>query len=159
MSMIGCYISLPAAEVQKVDDDEEFLANVLGEQDDRPNLCIEKSWQGIHYALNGDPWKGSGPLFNAVLGGKEVGEDLGYGPARILSPEEVAETAKALDAISMEDFENRVSKCDFTSDQIYVYAGEDPDEIVEELGTYFADLQTFFNEAAQRCDAMLIFLS
>jgi hypothetical protein len=63
-------------------------------------LRIDKSWHGIHFLLTGSAWGGKPPLSNAVLGGKEFGQDLGYGPARYLTPDQVKEVAAALDEIT-----------------------------------------------------------
>jgi hypothetical protein len=71
------------------------------------SLDIDKTWHIIHFLLNGDAWEGSGPLFDAVLGGSQLtDEDIGYGPARFISPAEVAATAHALRSISGEELES-----------------------------------------------------
>jgi len=49
-------------------------------------LDIQKAWHGLHYLLCVQPWDGDLPLRNAVLGGSEIGPDLGYGPPVRLSP-------------------------------------------------------------------------
>ena len=160
MSMIGCYMSLTREDVQKLVEDENYVEDLLEDGGgDRQTLEIEKSWQGIHFVLNGDPWDGSGPLHNAVLGGKEIGEDLGYGPARLLTPDEVTETARALEAISVQEFQKRTESSDFSSADIYVYSAEDPSEISSELTEYFTEVRSFFNDAAKRHDGMLLYLS
>jgi hypothetical protein len=61
-----------------------------------PELDLGKSWHAIHYLLTGTGWEiGEGAAGAAILGGDEIGEDGGYGPARVLDPESVRATAAA----------------------------------------------------------------
>ena len=84
---------------------EKFRALVLAELaavgahfEDEPGedgLNLEKSWHVLHYLLTGKAEEAPGPLGNAILGGTEIGGDLGYGPARFLTPQQVREVAVA----------------------------------------------------------------
>lgn len=60
-------------------------------------LSFEKDWHGIHYLLSGTDWDTTTILGQAVLGGQEIGEDIAYGPARVLTAEQVQEIVKAVD--------------------------------------------------------------
>src|SRR4051794_3152384 len=60
-------------------------------------LSLDKAWHGVHYLLAGDAESTAG-LGAVVLGGTDIGEDEGYGPARYLTPAEVEALALALDA-------------------------------------------------------------
>jgi hypothetical protein len=125
-------------------------------QKKRPNLAIEKSWQAIHFVLNGDPWKGSGLLNNAVLGGQEVGEDMGYGKARYLDPFKVVQTSTALDKISDEEFKRKAQAADFRGKQIYVYGDQLSKEDLEELCYFFKQIQQFFRTASDKSKGILL---
>ena len=65
-------------------------------------LSIDKAWHGVHYLLCGQTEPGSSILSQAVLGGTEIGEDLGYGPARYFDPRRVAEISGELAAANLE---------------------------------------------------------
>src|SRR6185312_399033 len=65
-----------------------------------PGLDIHKSWHGLHWLLCQEPWDGPEPLKHAVLGGQEIGEDMGYGPARLVDATTVRAVAEALANIS-----------------------------------------------------------
>jgi len=56
---------------------------------------------GIHFLLTGTAWEGDFPLAFIVRGGREVG-DVGYGPARIFTSDEVQAIANALRPITRE---------------------------------------------------------
>jgi Domain of unknown function (DUF1877) len=70
-------------------------------------LNLEKSWHVLHYLLTGETEEAQPPLGNAILGGKEIGDDLGYGPARFLTPQQVQEVASALASMKKEDLASR----------------------------------------------------
>ncbi len=125
-------------------------------QKKRPDLAIEKSWQAIHFVLNGDPWKGRGLLFNAVLGGTEIGEDLGYGPPRYLDPFKVVQTSTALDRISDEEFKKKASAADFAGKDIYVYGDRLSPGDLEELIHFFGQIRAFFRAAADKGNGILL---
>jgi hypothetical protein len=68
----------------------------------QPELDLGKNWHALHYILNGSAWgigEGAGA---AILGGVEVGEDNGYGPARLLDAASVGAIAAGLDTLSVD---------------------------------------------------------
>jgi hypothetical protein len=66
------------------------------------SLSIDKAWHGVHYLLCGKVEPGSDLASQAVMGGTEVGEDLGYGPARYFEADEVANIARELSRPNLE---------------------------------------------------------
>lgn len=66
------------------------------------SLSIDKAWHGVHYLLCGKVEPGSDVASQAVMGGTEVGEDLGYGPARYFEADEVAAIARELSRPNLE---------------------------------------------------------
>ena len=65
-------------------------------------ISLDKAWHGVHYLLCGDLEPGSAIPSQAVMGGVEVGEDLGYGPARYFEVDKVNQIAQALSTASLE---------------------------------------------------------
>lgn len=62
---------------------------------------MDKAWGCLHYLLTGTARDGEGPFAFLLKGGTPVGEeDLGYGPARVFRPLEVAAIADALATVS-----------------------------------------------------------
>lgn len=83
-------------------------------------LDLDKAWHGIHYLLTGTAWEGDPPLNFLVTGGREVGEDeIGYGPARTLTPIETREVANALAALSDEQLRGRFAPDEMMRLEIY----------------------------------------
>jgi len=66
------------------------------------SLSIDKAWHGVHYLLCGKVEPGSDLASQAVMGGTEVGEDMGYGPARYFEADEVANLARELSRPTLE---------------------------------------------------------
>jgi len=60
------------------------------------SISLDKAWHGVHYLLCGKVEPGTDLASQAVMGGTEVGEDLGYGPARYFDVDEVAAIAREL---------------------------------------------------------------
>jgi len=71
----------------------------------KKRLSLHKEWHGVHYLLCGQVEDDNGPLGQAVMGGRELGEGegfSGYGPARLLTPKNVKEISDALNAPQLE---------------------------------------------------------
>jgi Domain of unknown function (DUF1877) len=82
-------------------------AGVTADSDSEEGLTLEKSWHCLHYLLTGTAWETDTVLGKAILGGAEIGPDMGYGPARYLEPNEVEKVAKALKTVSKKDLASR----------------------------------------------------
>jgi hypothetical protein len=66
------------------------------------SLSLDKAWHGVHYLLCGKVEPGADLASQAVMGGTEVGEDLGYGPARYFDANKVAAIARELTRPNLE---------------------------------------------------------
>lgn len=92
-------------------------------------LDVDKAWQGIHYLLTGTAWEGDPPL-NFILHGKGIGKvDVGYGPARTLTGDEVRRLAEALDALPPDELRQRFDPARMMELSVYPEIWDrDPDE-------------------------------
>ncbi|CAN5432817.1 YfbM family protein [soil metagenome] len=166
MSMIGNYLRLPEAELQKVlEKPEDILEFLYPEDDSEPfgdrHLDTDKAWQLTHFLLTGDAWVGAEPLRNAVLGGTEIGEeDVGYGPARYLTPSQVKSTSEALAAIYPEQLWQRFDLDAVRKSKIYPSGWEGNEMDRTYIVEYYTSLQTFFAAAAvEEQQAMILYLN
>ncbi|MFZ0678850.1 YfbM family protein [Candidatus Binatus sp.] len=66
------------------------------------SISIEKAWHGLHYLLCGQAVPGSDLASQVVMGGTDVGDDLGYGPARYFDAAKVASIANELTRPNLE---------------------------------------------------------
>lgn len=124
-----------------------------------PVLDLHKSWQVLHYLFTGTAWEGKAPANALLLGGREVGEDLGYGPVRVLDPRETADFARYLSALSLAKLEQALNLEAMIGLDLY---GCDEDtseeEVMEEIEHYFPMLQTYVAEAAGRGRSLAVWM-
>lgn len=125
---------------------------------------MDKAWHGIHFMLTGDGGGGAMPQATLLLGGVEIGDvDVGYGPARALSPEDTARFYEHISAISAEDFDSRFDAQVMLDQQIYPdiwdrdLAGQ-PDGRPY-MNESFPHLKQIFAEAVAAKEGMVIFMS
>ena len=126
-----------------------------GDGPDENGLSLEKSWHSLHYLLTGSAHEVDSPLGNAILGGKEIGPDLGYGPARFLGAAQVREVSSALNSISKDDLAQRFDLNAMLVAKIYACGDEEELELAQH---YFEHLVKYYAEAAKRGDAMLLYI-
>jgi hypothetical protein len=111
--MICTLRQIDAAEIDNLLAHPEHVGAVLDgvEAGQGGEIDLDKAWHGIHFLLTGSAWEGDEPLGYLIAAGQPVGdEDVGYGPARVLRPKEVAQLDAALAAISLDNFRLLVSQ-------------------------------------------------
>lgn len=140
-----------------VDSFVEWLEDPRG----RISFDVDKAWHGVHFALAGDAWNAVGPIGSVVLGGEPFGEDLGYGPARWLSPEAVAVAARELAALSADDVASRLDFGSMAQQGIYPQIWDrDPaaEDLVEFVVAGYRKIRDRFAEAAAASQGFVISL-
>src|SRR5258708_31641956 len=76
----------------------------------RESVVLDKAWHAIHYILTGSRLGGDAPLNFLAAEGTPVGDvDVGFGPARVLTSQEVKAVASGLAPISPDDVAGRVN--------------------------------------------------
>jgi hypothetical protein len=149
MSMIGNFRALPEEELQALFADPARVEQLLYE-----------SFFGGTSDGNGSAWEGSFPLGFIVAGGREIGDDLGYGPARGLTSQEVHTIDAALEPLASDELRRRFDADRMTELQVYPFGwSHDPDGELEYLLEYYAELRGFVRRAAERGHALLVYLS
>ena len=162
MSMTGRYLRVAPEVISRIRATPTDLLEVLYPEPEPTHyaakqLDIDKTWHVIHFLLNDDPWEGTSPLFEAVLGGEPISdEDLGYGPARYLQPGQVAATAEALQGISPKQLWERYDASRVKRAEIYW--SDDPDSKDYALENFEA-LRQFFRSAAKAKEAVIVWLA
>jgi hypothetical protein len=162
MGMTASFVALSNAKLNELKADAEGLPEFFFEHIESGSpetvLDIDKSWQGIHFLLTGEPYGGEEPYSLPVLGGVEIGEDLSYGPARYLEPLGVQTAAAALAKVSIADLRNRYIPAKLEAAEVYptgIWESEG-DGAFEYLAPWYEALQKFYALAAARGDAMLL---
>jgi hypothetical protein len=165
MSMMGNFRALPDEELQALFANpsrvEQLLyESLLGGESNGNELDVDKAWQGLHFLLTGSAWEGSFPLNFIVAGGEEVGDDLGYGPARGLTSGDVRTIDAALQPLAPDELGQRFDAERMTELQIYPFGwSHDPDGEREYLLDFYSDLRAFIRRTAEQGHALLVYLS
>ncbi|MES3035274.1 MAG: YfbM family protein [Gemmatimonadota bacterium] len=162
MSMIGCFAAVDPSQVDALCREPELLMAHLEQcaNDPTRSADVDKAWHAIHFMLAGDPDGGEAPAASVVLGGVEVGEDLGYGPARLLTSEEVREIGLFLQGMPPEQFSLRYAPAEMDAAEIYpVVWVEDGEEGREYVAHAYERLRKFYLEAAARGDSVVAWLT
>lgn len=121
------------------------------------HLALHKDWNLLHFALTGASGEAPGPAGDVILGGDEVGEDLGYGPARVLMPEKVATVAAFLGELGPAGIMKRFDPRRVPED---VYGADFARERAtrESLRVRAEGVCRFYREAAEQGQAVLLWL-
>jgi uncharacterized protein DUF1877 len=138
-------------------------------------IDVDKAWHGIHWLLTGStddrppatPKRGIfrrsapapaavGPESLAVLGGEPVGGDNGYGPARLLRPEQVSAVAAALTPLDREALAGRVDLAAMEAAELYPGIWDEEDVYEEYLAPNYEALRDFYLAAAGDGSAVLL---
>jgi len=157
VSMIGNFLQLNSDELASlIADPSNVEAFIYPEEDEHENnFDVDKAWHGIHFLLANDAWAGETPLANVVLGGTEIGDDVGYGPAKYLTADEVFDVANALKDLSSDAFRARYNAKSLLDNEIYPQIWHDDDDAVGYLTSYYETLRDYYLDAAAKGNAML----
>ncbi|MFJ3797897.1 YfbM family protein [Streptomyces sp. NPDC090088] len=165
MSMIGEYLRVTAAELDRAVQDPDWALDFVeqvqdAEEETEPapaearHFSTYKTWDMLRYLLA----RAEFPV-NVIHG--EVlfadDEDWGYGPPRYLLPERVRLAAEALRATGYGRLISGVDPAELTSAEVYPLGWSEPG-VLEWGRPWYDGLTQFFEAAAKAEDAMLVWL-
>lgn len=167
MSMIGYFFLVSDVELRNAESSPEAFEQLIDaayedQQEDLVN--VDKAWHCLHFLLTGTAEEGAPPLDFIMRGGREVGDDMGYGPARAFDSREVKAIADALDQIEHPDLVSRFNGATMDRLEIYPHGGwSKVDPKSEEAFGYFSSAFDIVRDLSRRGrDAglsMLVWLS
>src|SRR5437762_10553699 len=125
MAMIGNLRPAPDTEIERLLAHPAEITRFLygSGADDSERVVLNKAWHAIHFVLTGSRLGGDEPLNFLVSEGTPVGEvDVGYGPARVLTSQQVRSLATALASLEPDDVARRVNLQKL--DDEFIYPGD-----------------------------------
>jgi uncharacterized protein DUF1877 len=144
-------------QLTSLSHDEHALQRLLFNAGPDVRLTMDKEWGGIQFLLNGNPDSTEGPYGQVIFGGQEIGPDMGYGPARVVSAKQVAEIASHLQSLSAESLRQRYDPKAMTRMDIYPDIWErDGTEACDWLIQGYVRLVDFYVRAAARGSAVIL---
>jgi hypothetical protein len=144
-------------ELGRLSRDPSQVAPLLLHRQPEIHLAMEKEWHGIQFLLTGEPWPISNPLGMVIFGENDIGQDLGYGPARTLTVEQVKEVAAKLSEISTEILRGRYDVRAMTEEKIYPEVWErEGNAALDWLMAGYQRLVDFYMRASNRGYAVVL---
>jgi hypothetical protein len=146
-----------AALLAQPDDIEAFLFPDDVDDPFEGQADLEKAWHAIHYVLTGSHEPDGTPLGDAVLGGVELGPDLGHGRARLICAERVVQISEALAKV---DFAANFEQVDKSPERLTaIYRGAHLAIAYDYLAHWYPGLVEIYARAASQDKAMLVYLA
>jgi len=159
MGMRAGLAAITASKLDTLQDNPDGLSEIVfaaATSRGAGTIDLDKNWHALHYLLTGAAWGGDPPLGLAILGGKDIGEDMGYGPARFVTPAQVVDVADALSTLTEDELTRRCDSTDMAAKRIYPTVWENATaEEFSYLVQSLRPLQQFYAKAAKDGDAVL----
>jgi hypothetical protein len=160
--MVAMFKILGDSELESVISNPDCVEDLLFPEDvDDPfegQYDIDKSWHAIHYLITGSTEPDGTPVGDAILGGRPVGTDLGYGPARLIEPKHVKRIAGALQGIDLEAAYDSLDRSSANDADVYLGFDFSGDE-KEHLRRFFDVVSNAYSNAASSDRAVLLYLT
>ena len=118
-------------------------------------LDLHKSWHGLHWLMCQSVWEGPEPYRSAIFGGEEIGDDVGYGPPRLMEPAQVERVARALSALSAAQLMKRYDGRAMAREEIYPGNFDEDGSWKRDLRRDYERLQKFYQETAAQGGGLL----
>lgn len=127
-------------------------------------LSLEKSWHMLHYLFTGHAGTGHAPG-DLLLSGQELGDDVGYGPARLHDETKIREFSRFLEG---QDLARLRARVDFDEmDRAGVLYGlkqglgseTERQMLHEEIALYFQLLRDYVRAMAEKGDGLMVWIS
>ena len=162
MSMISILVFASDEEICQLLAEPERIEDFISEE--RASTDLDKAWHGIHWLLTGLSDGGEEPHCYLLAGGEQVGDvDVGYGPARALTSQQVAAWDDALTKISREELGHRFEpKAMLKADiypQIWARSIKGEEDTLDYLLQAYAGLRDFVAAARKERSGLLVYLS
>ncbi|MGG9963528.1 YfbM family protein [Ferruginibacter sp. SUN106] len=165
--MIGNLLRVTKTDLEAYLKDSSLLESSIYDEetdDENPNLTdIDKSWDGILFLLTGQNVANTDhPLAKVLFSGQIIDEeqDLGYGPAHYLTPEQVADLNDQLSKITTAELKQKYDPEKMEAIEVYPSIWtEEGDGAFEYLSEYFKTVQEVYSEAAKNGEAIITFIN
>lgn len=137
--------------------------NPLHRLADTDTTDVDKAWHALHFLFTGSDWEGEFPQGFLVSCGEPVGDvDVGYGPARAFTSDQVKAIAEYMTGLDRTELKNRFDPEKMHAMEIYPSIWKD-DQILYEAWEYIEggleEMTRFVRETAEKDMALLVYLN
>ncbi|MEJ8303827.1 YfbM family protein [Saccharibacillus sacchari] len=159
MGMIGYLKRIPVELLNALLEGTASVEDFLHSDEAGEALDLDKAWHGIHYLLCGDAWEGEGPLFDVLMGGQPINDSEDEEVVvRYLQPEQVQAVAQALKEIGDQELAEGFSPDEMNEAGVYPAPDWNDGGELDYLLGYYGPLKTYYAEAADKGEGMLIYV-
>jgi hypothetical protein len=165
MGMVGNLLRVSKTELDNYLVDSSQLEERIYREEEEPDnslVDLDKSWDGIIFLLTGQSLaNATHPLVRALFSGQLIDEeqDLGYGPAHYLTPEEVAEINRQISGIQESDLKQKYDPAKMTELEVYPTIWDEGDDAFTYVANGFKTLQETYAEATKNGEAIITFIN
>jgi hypothetical protein len=165
MGMIGNLYRVTKEQLDQYLKGSSVLEDDLYTDDsENPNLTdLDKAWDGIIFVLTGDNMENSidHPLTKVLFSGQIINEeeDMGYGPAHYLTPEQVADLNNQVSVITIADLKMNYDPVRMLALDVYPEIWEEGDGAFDYIAENFNTLKNVFSEATKNGEAIITFIN
>jgi hypothetical protein len=168
MSMIGVLVRVTKDQLKAFREDSSLFETYVDDEEifkSERYLDIDKSWEAMLYLLTGHtiatldeltPPLGLFFFSNQLL---DEEQDMGYGPAHYLNPDQVKTVHQALSNISESDFISKYDAGQLNENNVYHESWENGEDDKEYLTTHFQQLKKFYSSAAREQEAIITYVT
>ncbi|MCO5269396.1 MAG: YfbM family protein [Brumimicrobium sp.] len=162
--MIGNLLRVTKSELEDYLKDSFLLEDkIYDDETENGNLVdIGKSWDGIIFLLTGESFvTAEHNLARILFSGQLIDEeqDLGYGPAHYLTPEQVAELNNEISIITISDLKQNFNPEKMNELEVYPTPRNKGDDVFDFVADDFLTVQNIFAEATKNGEAIITFLN
>ncbi len=158
MSMIAHFRLVTPDVVEAIRSySEDEMAEFLFPDDEELDTTeeIDKAWDAIGHLLG----LATGGVITTVLNGAEVGEDLGYGPARFMTSDELCTIAAVVGDIDVVALLQHYDATAMNDAEVYPESWDDSKEMRNYLGDMFEIYKRMVLQGARDGHLMLLWLA
>lgn len=164
MSMIGNLLRVTSSELKAYLADSSLLEDKIYDDEtvDERLVDIDKAWDGIIYLLTGQSSEtAKHHLVRVLFSGQILDEeqDLGYGPAHYLTPEQVAALNNEISTITIADLKQRFNPGKMNELKVYPTIWDEGDDAFDYVADGFSTLQRVFAVATKNGEAIITFIN
>ena len=148
-----------SGELDLLERDPDAAGLLMADSPPAALFDVGRAWHAVHMLLNGSPWGGSGPAFDAVLGGTALGDPSTYEPVRVLVPARTSAVAVLLTGLAPPDLRSRFTHRAFRQAEVYPDVWDQADVLTSFVLPAYEALRGFYAQAAAGGDAVLLQLA
>jgi hypothetical protein len=131
-----------------------------------PALSLEKTWHILHYLFTGHIWGPASAPGDLLLSGQGLGEDVGYGPARLCDSTATGKFNQFIETQDLSTLQRRVNFNEMK--QLGVYGlpfgrrtseSEYDTELRDAVAQYFPLLREYVRRMSEKGNGLLLWIS